>query len=150
MEKQETGTAYAFFDCNASLDEVHQEVCDIKSCLPRDTQSKLELSLQTIPNFRRTSTDLDLLQAIDNVPLHPIYHSKARELKEAAANTPLSMKDLRYALTAKYTPGTNNDAGDALCFIMTGIYASYSDDSRFLGQIIGKSSNGEYGFWEND
>ena len=146
--KKQVGEAYAFFDCKASLEEVHQEIGDLASNLSRDTLSKLELSLREMSDFRKSSNDIELLQALDSVPFYPIFHSEARKLKEEA--TPMRMKDLRYALTAKYTPGTNNDAGDALCFIMAGIYARYSDDALFLGQIVGKGPDGQYGFWGND
>jgi len=146
--KKQVGEAYAFFDCRASLKEVNNEMGALVSTLPKKTQSKLELSLNGMSDFRKSSNDLDLLQALDSVKLYPIFHRKARKLKEKA--TPIKMKDLRYALTARYTPGTNDDAGDALCYIMNGIHARYSNDILFPGQIVGKGSDGQYGLWSND
>ena len=143
-----TGEAYAFFDCNASLKEVHEKIGEIAPTLPRSTQSKLELSLSEMSDFRKSCNDTELLHVLDSVPFYPIFNSKARKLKEEAK--PIRMKDLRYALTAKYTPGTNNDAGDTLCYVMNSIYAKYSDQMLFPGQIVGKCPDGTYGPWEND
>ena len=143
----QNGTAYAFFDCNGSLGEVHKEIKDLASALPRDTQSKLELSLEGMSNFRKSSEDLELLHVIDSVPLYPIFSAKARKLKKEA--TPLRMSNLGYVLTAKYD-GTNNDAGDALCYLMNGVRARYNMDLVFPGQIVGKGSNGHYDFWQNE
>jgi hypothetical protein len=132
------GTAYAFFDCNASLKEVNEEVEDRVFNLSSDTQSKLEISLNEMSDFRKSCEDIKLLNVLDNVPFY---------LKEKA--TLGRMKDLKYALTARYASGTNNDAGNALCTIMNGVEARYHKDISFTSQIVGRCPNREYGPWES-
>ncbi len=142
------GEAYAFFDCNAGLNEVSQQIDYIVSRFPEADQSKLELSLSRISNFRKKSNDTGLLQAIDSFPLYPNVNSEAKKLKEIAE--PLKMTDLRYVLAAKYNPGTNADAAKALGDIMNGMYAGHGDEPRFACQIVGKNSKGDYGVWRDD
>ena len=140
-EAQNYGTAYAFFSCNDPIEKVHKEVKNIASNLLRDTQSKLELSLKKMPDFRKSINDRELVEALDTATLNFGPQSKKK---------PIKMSELKYALTAKYRPGTNEDAGDALCIVMNGLYFKYNSDMFLTSPIVGKGSDGHYVTWENE
>lgn len=142
------GTAYGFCNADAPITKVQKDIEKLASQLPRETQSKLELELADMATFRATSKDLQLLQDIDNVPAYPTFPSGAKKLKEQLK--PTRLKDLKYVITARYAPGTNEDAGNALCHVMNGLFKKYGRGKLYTGQIIGKAPNGEYVSWENE
>ncbi len=140
-EKIGEGEAYAFFNCDASAEQVSNRVKELVDGLPREygDSSRLELTLDSVNNFRQSTKDTKLIEILDNAHILPIIGTDVKDQGGRVA-----MKDLKYALSAKYKFGTNRDAADALVYAMNGIYSTYNKQGSFTGIILSKQDDGEY------
>jgi len=124
MEKEVNyGTAYAFFDCRASKDQIETELPNIRQCVK--TPSKLELSLT---------------EGVENLTGDTELVALAKEAKEGG---------MRYVLQAKYPGATNNQTADEVASIMNQAYQTplYADKEEFRGGIV-YQEKGQYVFRE--
>ena len=119
--KNKAGEAYAFFNCNASIQEIEGELPAIREAV--GTPSELELSLT---------------QGTDKVTGDEKLIALAQEAKESGIN---------YTLRAEYYGGTNTQAADELASVINQAYQSqlYRANEPFSGQIV-HEENGNYVF----
>ncbi len=118
------GRAYAFFDCNASREEINEILPDIRDAVK--TPKKLELSLVE-----------EALSFIGYNPFDPELFEISREASEAK---------IRYALRARAPSNmTNSQTADELAAILNQAYQSplYQDKEPFRGWIFYKEK-GKY------
>ena len=102
------GSAYAFFDCGASKEEIEEELPFIRDAVR--TPGDLELSLtEGIGNLNSDGNLLELAKA----------------------------EDRKYTLVANYHSGTNGKTADELADILNQAYQSpFTHDGRFEGKIV--------------
>jgi len=117
------GKAYGFFDCNATKEEIENEIPFIKKCVK--TPNTLELILTE--NVNTLKVDSELL-------------SIAQEAKK---------ENIKYTMEATYPNATNKQTADELSTILNQAYQSplYQKGEKFRGEIVYKE-NGEYIFRE--
>ncbi|MEK6819082.1 MAG: hypothetical protein AABY10_04075 [Nanoarchaeota archaeon] len=108
--------AYAFFDCDAPIDRIAEEIPTIRKLV--ETPRKLELHLSEI-------SQADIKR----------YDSKLSEIASEAREA-----DMRYVLSAKSTDMTNHQLADELSAILNQAYQSslYNDGEDFRGGIFYK------------
>jgi len=119
-----SGKAYAFFNCNASADEIGAEVPTIRECV--GTPAKLELSLfEDYDSFNLSQKDSAL-------------KSLARKAESIGR---------QYILEAKCPGKSNRETADELAGILNQAYQSplYQDGEPFTGDVAYKN-RGKYGF----
>ena len=137
MEKEvkNYGTAYAFFDCNASRKEVEDEL--VTKVRPyAEVPSELELTLtEDTDNLREDAEAMKALEAAKG-------YSLGRLPENMRESTPVSY---RYALRAKLPNATNQSAADKLNRIMILMYGKrlYPQKEEFFGEIV-YEQNGRY------
>jgi len=144
---EKAGEAYAFYDSGASIDDMLKIVLNAATKIPKKDIARLRLSLSEMVDFRESCEDLELLHVLDSVPTYPAFRQGARRLANQVKSG--RMKDWKYALRAEYDRGTNEDAGNALCTVMNGVYAAQSSHMLFPGEIVGKGDDGKYSRWED-
>ena len=121
--KKESGKAYAFFNCSASIEAIEEELPLIRECVR--TPSNLELAL---------------MEGTDNLKGDPKLLQIAREAKKAG---------IRYVFDATYQGGTNRQTADELAGILNQAYQSplYQEGEQFSGEIVFREK-GKYLFRE--
>lgn len=121
------GGAYAFFDCNAPITQIAQEIPAIREVV--NTPRKLELFLTENALFSIDRDDSELLEI-------------ARDAKEA---------NIKYVLAARSLPNmTNRQTADELAAILNQAYNSplYSEGEQFRGEVAYKERGRRYTFRE--
>ncbi len=118
--KNQVGEAYAFFDCNASRDEIEKMFPHIRAEVK--TPSRLELALTEGIN-PESFRDVELMEI-------------ARDAKEAG---------IRYFLKARCQDLSNKQTADETAGVLTQAYQSplYQDREEFRGGIF-YEENGRY------
>ena len=133
----ETGKAYAFFNCKASKAQIGAELPTIRQCVK--TPSNLELSLtEGVSKFIGTS--ILGREALAGKPIDTQLSDMALEAKES---------EMRYVLEAKYEGATNRQTADEVASILNQAYQSplYADKEEFRGAIV-YQDGGKYVFRE--
>lgn len=128
------GKAYAFFNCNASKNEIEAELPTIRKL----TQTPNQLEISLTENVNELKGDQNLLKFIGQNKVYPIFPSKLKALIVNAQT--IKMIDLRYVLKAKYPKATNKATADELGMILNQAYQSplYQDEEPFIGKIVYK------------
>ena len=139
MEKEAKnyGTAYAFFDCRASKEQIEAELPTIRQCVK--TPSKLELSLtEGVCKFMGTS--ILGRKALVGRPIDTQLRDVAKEAKDSG---------MRYVLEAKYEGATNKQTADEVASVMNQAYQSplYQKGEQFRGEVV-YNERGKYIFRE--
>lgn len=113
------GEAYAFFNCNATKQEIEQEIPFIRKLVK--TPGELELSLT---------------EGMDQIKGDPKLLAIAKEAKEAG---------IRYFMEATLPNATNRATADELSSVLNQAYQSplYQSGEQFRGEIVYKEK-GEY------
>ena len=108
------GKAYAFFNCEASKEDIEKELPFIRECVK--TPNALELSL--MEGTDDLTGDTQLLQI-------------AREAKDAG---------IRYVMKATYPNATNHQTADEVAPILNQAYQSslYQKGKQFRGEVVYK------------
>jgi len=111
----QTGTAYAFFNCNASKEQIEEEIPTIRNLV--QTPSELELSLT------------------DNFKLKDFTDCKLKSIVQDAKKA-----GIKYLMTAKYPNATNKRAADEVAGVINQAYQSplYQAGEPFSGAIVYK------------
>ena len=111
-KESSVGTAYGFFYCNASKQEIEAELPFIRESV--QTPSRLELSL---------------IEGVDNIKGDNRLTALAQEAKQDGIN---------YILQATDPNGTNKDASNELVSILINAYQSslYKAGEPFKGAIV--------------
>lgn len=119
--KNTQGEAYGFFYCNASKQEIENELPTIRKLVK--TPSQLELSL---------------IEGMDNVRGDKRLNALAQEAKGNGIN---------YVLKATQANGTNGETADEVSAILNQAYQSplYKDKEPFRGAIV-YQEKGKYVF----
>jgi len=114
MEKevQRYGKAYAFFDCNASKEQIQAELPAIRKSV--ETPSELEFSL---------------IEGAENLKGDERIMAIAQEAKDSG---------IKYVLEAEYEGATNKQTADEVASVLNQAYQSplYSDKEDFRGSVI--------------
>jgi len=137
------GEAYAFFDCSATPEDIEGELPHIRERF--ETPRGLELSLLPVGEFVRGKIDPKLLKIINEEETGPTYSGKVEPSRRTV--TPARLRDLKYALHARYPGKTNEDAGAALVGVVNGLNYAFGDGQVFMGEIVGKNPDAEYAVW---
>jgi len=117
-----TGRAYAFFDCDATKQEIERAMPEIRESAR--TPEKLEFLLHE--NDGNLQLDRKLKQMVKTPRDSRILHSGFGV--DSPEVTPL--EDLRYVLEAKYPNATNKETADELGDVMN--YISYLNASNLI------------------
>jgi len=145
MEKR-TGEAYAFFNCSASKEKIERELPRVREA--SRCPSELELSLKEVNKLDGDrNTDPKLMEFLRTNEIYSTYPSKHRGLMAKAK--PTRMRDLKYAVRARYPNKTNEETAQVLGDVMNEVYLNFDEGEIFTGAIVGKV-DGEYGLWKND
>ncbi|MBS3089530.1 hypothetical protein J4461_01455 [Candidatus Pacearchaeota archaeon] len=114
------GEAYAFFYCDASKEEIEQELPAIREMTR--TPSELELSL---------TNDLDSIKGDEKL------NSIVEQAKDAGRN---------YVLQARYPNETNYNASFELGAILINAYNSslWKEGEEYFGEVVYKMDDGDY------
>ena len=117
------GKAYAFFNCEASKEDVEKELPFIRECV--ETPNALELSLMEGTDV--LTGDTQLLQI-------------ARDAKDAG---------IRYVMEGTYPNATNHQTADEVASILNQAYQSplYEKGEQFMGEVVYRE-RGKYIFRE--
>ncbi len=119
------GEAYAFFDCNAPVTQIAEEIPYIRSLVQTPKRLELYLAERALPvignswNHKPANVDSELIEI-------------AREAAEA---------EIRYVLAARSPPNINNhQTANELAAILNQAYQSplYQDGEQFRGDIVYK------------
>ena len=135
------GTSYAFFNCDATKQEIEKEMPKIRDFA--QTPGELELLLHE--NTGKLQLDTKLKQIVSTPRDSRILRSGV------GVDSPevVPLEDLKYVLEAKYSGATNEETASELGDVMN--YLSYSDVNNlsFNGKIA-YEKDGEYLFRESD
>ena len=113
------GEAYAFFDCNASQQQIEQEIPTIRN-------------LTQIPN----ELEIYLMKGLDSVKGGPELRQITQEARDAG---------IKYAIRANHPNATNRQTAGELAQILNQAYQSplFEEGEEFRGAIFYKQ-NGNY------
>lgn len=136
-----SGIAYAFFNCNAELEQIEENMPEIRS--DAFTPDELELRLLSTDDISSLGLDRKIMKIIKEKRDHRILKSGVHV--DAPELIPLT--DLRYLLFGEYPNRTNEDAANELADIMNVIYGYSSDKLVFNARIL-YEKNDEYVFRE--
>jgi len=116
---QKTGKAYGFFDCNATKEQINDEIPFIRKSV--NTPSKLEITLT---------------EDINSLNVDPKVLEIAQEAKES---------NMKYVMEATCQDYTNEKTADELSAVLNQAYQSplYEKGEAFRGEIA-YEKNGEY------
>lgn len=122
-----TGKAFAFFDCNASKQEIEQELPTIRECVK--TPRELELSL---------------FESTENPSVSPLGNPRLWAIIGKAKSA-----GMKYFMEATYPNSTNYQTADELASILNQMYQTplYQEGEQFRGEIVYKE-RGRYIFRE--
>ena len=117
----DVGEAYAFFDCNAPMTQVAQEIPKIRKLVETHKGLELFLAKDALPLMRSNINNVD------------------PELVEIALNA----KDagIKYVLAARSLPNmTNRQTAEELSTILNQAYQSplYQEGEKFRGEVVYK------------
>jgi hypothetical protein len=116
----DVGEAYAFFDCNATMAQITQEIPTIRNLVSTPRRLKLYLTERTLSVISPHSLDHELLEIA----------LEALDAKRA---------NIRYVLAARSLPNmTNRQTADELATILNQAYQSplYQEGEEFRGEIV--------------
>ncbi len=118
-----TGKAYAFFNCSASKSQIESELDDIRD-------------IARIPG----QLELTLTEGVENLDCH--NDAKLKKVVEGAKDS-----GMRYVFAASYPSAGNRETADELSSVLNQAYQSplYKDGEQFEGGIVFEES-GEYQF----
>lgn len=122
------GEAYAFFNCNASLTQIAQEIPTIRELVKTPRRLELYLAERALPVI-----------GYDRSHKPSIVDSELVEIALGAKDA-----DIKYVLAARSPPNiTNRQTADELSAILNQAYQSplYADGEKFRGEIAYKESN---------
>ena len=134
------GTAYAFFDCDASKDELEKLLPDIR----RDVQTASNLELKLHEGIAGLEFDEDLVQKIGYADDYRIMPEKMIQQGYEEERRPLA--SLRYVMIAQQVEETNKSVAGELAGIVNCTQA-YNQSDIFRG-AISYEENGEYVLYE--
>ena len=119
------GTAYGFFDCYASKNEIESELPNMLHMA--GSPGGLELSLMEVKDLEgNVETDQNLLQFIKQNNIYGTFSSKKRD--QMATAKPIQMTDLRYVIKATSPNTINEDVANELSYVMNMIDQNYNLD----------------------
>jgi hypothetical protein len=113
------GEAYAFFDCNASIEQIAEEIPTIRTLAKTPRRLELFLRVNALPVISYNSFDSELLRI-------------CLDAKDA---------DIKYVLAARSPPNiTNLQTADELAAILNQAYQSllYQEGEQFRGEVVYK------------
>lgn len=127
---RDVGEAYAFFNCNASIESIAQEIPFIRGLVKTPRRLELYLAEKALPLMGRKPDSID------------------PELVEIAMQA--DQANIKYVLGARSPPNiTNRQTADELSAILNQAYQSplYGQGEEFRGEIVFRE-NSQYQFRE--
>ena len=134
---KKTGKAYAFFDCDASKEEIEKELPFIRELVK--TPSNLELSL-TEGVYKFIATKVLGKKWLEGKPIDTQLRDIAIEAKKS---------EMKYVIDATYPDATDYQTAQELSTILNQAYQSplYKKGEPFKGEIVYQErERGEYTF----
>ena len=155
--KNYTGKAYAFFDCNAPRKTIEDYLSGRlpetdRECShdhPKPHELGLELTLEEVPELRSDrDSDGELIRFVDEMQIYATYPSSHKdEMKNAK---PKTLRNVKYVIKAKSSGPTNIETAEKLTTVMNDVYLRFGEKKPFYVAVTWKDKSGDYAFWDND
>lgn len=135
-----TGKAYAFFDCDASKEQIERSIPSLR----RDAMTPEGLQLLLHEGTSGLQFDKALTELIKFPEDYRVKSSKWRKQDHEEERKPLA--NMKYVLEADYNRASNKDAASELGDLLNVIHYEFNrDQSFFRGEIV-YEENKEYIF----
>ena len=133
-----TGKAYAFFDCDASVQEIERSMPQIRD----EARTPKGLQMLLHEGISGLKLDKTLSKQIQYPDDYRVMSSE--RLKQGCEKERKPLSDMRYSLVANYEGASNEDVANELGDVMNMIHRRFNrDQGMFRGAVVYKK-NGEY------
>jgi hypothetical protein len=133
------GEAYAFFDCDASKEQIEIQIPELRKM--SKTPNNLQLLLQE--GISGLKLDRTLVKQLNFPAEYRVASSERRKVYCGKEKRPLA--SMKYALRANCPGISNEDTASELSDIMNGIFGTCNRDSDMgTGAVVYKTNDGEY------
>jgi hypothetical protein len=137
-DETRVGRAYAFFDCDASKEQIEEAMPDIR----RNVRISEGLQLLLQEGISGLELDAKLAECLRFPDDYRVMSSERFKQRGEAERVPLD--SLRYAMTADYAGATNEDAAGELGDVMNAIHLSCNRDQGLFRGAVVYEKDGEY------
>ncbi len=132
------GKAYAFFDCDATKEEIEKELPSLR----HDARNPKGLQLLLHEGISELQFDKALTGKIQYPDDYRIKSSKFDKQDYGEEEKPLS--EMKYVLEANYEGASNKKTADELGDLLNYIHYEFNEDQNFLRGDVVYEKNGEY------
>ncbi|MDP2925861.1 MAG: hypothetical protein Q8N99_05810 [Nanoarchaeota archaeon] len=132
------GKAYAFFDCDASKQQIETSKPQIRS------KAKTPKGLQMLLNEGISGLQLDEKLA-EQIQYPDDYRTMSSErIKQGYEEERRPLASMKYVLVANYEGASNKDAANELGDVMNVIHRMFNEDQGIFRGAVVYEKNGEY------